>query len=93
MLRGNVLRLSPDSLPQAGKSLLRQGFMTEDLKGYWLSKDGLLDAICDSGFGPFGQAELDDIPEDFWSMLGLDPEAEARIKEHVESGGEVEWHW
>jgi len=65
---------------------------SEDLRGYWFSKEAVLDMVYqDGGFGPFPQGDLDDIPEKFWELLALDPETEAKVREHVEAGGEVKW--
>ena len=39
-----------------------KGFLREDVKSCWFSKDSILDSIYDSGMGP----DLEEIPKKWW---------------------------
>jgi len=89
MLRGNIMELYKKVLSNVGSNLLSKGFMCENLEDMWFSKEAILDYLYNDDFGPFKKGWYDDIPNDFWKILGLPEEIEENVKDHINSGGEV----
>jgi hypothetical protein len=89
MLRGNVMKLSQNVLSESGRKLLAGGFMCENLYDMWFDKDSILDHLYNEDLGSLLQGEYDNLPEEFWKILGLKEDVYDAIREHVESGGEM----
>jgi hypothetical protein len=67
----------------------KNGLLCEDLKSCWLSKDGILDIIYDSGHGP----DLEEIPRKWWVGSRFKQTEIARFEEHWKENQENEVLW
>jgi len=66
-----------------------KGFLLEDYKSCWFSKDAILDTIYDSGHGP----DLEEIPKEWWVGSRFKKEEIDQFEEHWKKNPENRIIW
>ena len=84
------IQYDKDELSEKSREYFENGWMMNDLRGYWCSKEAILDHIHDMSDG---EISLDEVPESWWEECGITGEMRKTMEELWAENefNEVEW--